>query len=270
MKNLRAALTGLFIVLLVAASAACVNQPFGNDAAKNGGGRAEAKGELRLTPPYSTKEPDKYRATIITTASLDEQATKDAAAQGTTEQRVVVARDGEKRRVDYELPPNKKISLLQLPAGDLLLDPAKKLYAEVEEGAGVAASLQEKKTSRGFSPDALPDKSRAAARYENLGAEAVNNRAATKYRVTVTGITGETRETATVSLIWIDDALQMPVKQEIVSQGNMEAGRHGARWAMELRDISQDVPAELFEVPQGYQKAPLQAILPQASNAPHR
>ncbi len=270
MKHWRAVLLGVSIVLLGGAGAACISQPTNNDATKNSGDRSAAPGELRSTPPFSTKEPEKYRATIITSASVGNQVASDAAAQSSAERRITVARDGDKRRVDYELPSGKKLSLLQLPAGDVLLDPAKKLYAEVEEGAGSVASVQAGKAARGFSFDMLRDKSRAEARYENLGAEAVNGRAATKYRVTPTTITGEAKSASSTSLIWIDDALQMPVKQEIVSTNEGDAAHDNAKWSMNMENITQDVPAELFEVPQGYQKAPLQAILPQAAHAAHR
>jgi outer membrane lipoprotein-sorting protein len=262
MKDVRASLINLLIMLLIAASSSssCVQQTANSNEAGSGN-PIEAKGELRSTPPYSTKEPERYRATMLTMSSLGNQTRAATNSSALSEQRRVVARDGEKRRVDYFLP-GKSISLIQTPAGNYLLDPDRKIYAEVLDDAGAAAALPAEKSSGGFSPDELRGKSRAEARYKNLGAEIVNGRAATKYRVTPTSITGDAPNTPGVSLIWIDDELHMPIKQEIVSS----PGTDGARWTMELREIETNVAATLFEVPAGYQKAPLQAIL---SPAPH-
>ena len=187
---------------------------------------------------------------------------------------MTVARDGARRRVEYELPAGRKISLLQMPEGDYLLDTNKKLYAELADDTNTAAAhagsgavhASSGKAMRDFSPDELLGKGRAAARYEKLGAETLNGRATTKYRVTPTGITGEAGGNVGESLIWIDDELQMPIKQEIVSAN----GADGARWSMELRDIETNVPAETFEIPAGYRKVALQVLFPSNEGARKR
>jgi outer membrane lipoprotein-sorting protein len=48
-------------------------------------------------------------------------------------------------------------------------------------------------------------------------------------------------------LIWIDEALKMPVKSEAKSSD-------GTRVLMELSDISLDVDGELFKIPKDYEK----------------
>ncbi len=284
MKVSRTAFVCLLLALHIIATA-CV--PYGADgnAGDNGNSNssATAKGELRSTPPYSTKEPERYRATMVTAGSLSYQSTSEetsqksitqnsnsvvqnSAGENPAEQRMTVARDGARRRVDYELPAGKKISLLQTPEGDYLLDTNKKLYAALADDAGTtaaradsgAASANPAKAMRDFSPDELLGKGRAAARYENLGAETLNGRATTKYRVTPAGITGEAGGNVGESLIWIDDELHMPIKQEIVSAN----GAGDARWWMELRDIETNVPADTFEIPAGYRKVALQVLFP--------
>jgi len=281
MKNSRATFAnlltfaGLLLTSLVI-PAACVQKTADTSAADSGSSNssATAKGELRSTPPYSTKEPDRYRATLLTKGSLSYQSTSVDASQkpireNSAEQRMTIARDKERRRVDYELPAGKKISLLQTPEGNYLLDPDKKLYADFADDAGTArlhgAHTDSGKAVRDFSPDELLGKGRAAARYEKLGAEMLNGRAATKYRVTPTSITGEASGNVGESLIWIDDALQMPVKQEIVSANDA----NNARWWMELRDIETNVPADSFEIPSGYRKVALQVLFPSNESAPH-
>ncbi len=274
MKDSRLLFACLSLTLLIN-SLACVQQQTtdtGNTTDNNSNDSAAAKGELRTTPPFSTKEPDRYRATLVTMGSLPAATTSEtgrqsSVAQSSSEQREVVARDGDRRRVDYELPTGKKISLLQTPDGAYLLDADKRIYADVA-GSTDAASMSgnSDKAIRNFSPNELLGKARASARYEKLGAETVNGRAATKYRVTPASITGEAKSVMSESLIWIDDLLQMPIKQEIVSTDSAKE----ARWVMELRDIETNVPADSFEIPANYRKAPLSAFFPQAENAPRR
>lgn len=285
MKISRTAFVGLLLTLhLIATGCARYGADGNANESGNSNGSATAKGELRSTPPYSTKEPERYRATMVTAGSLSYQSTQstsegaaqnsaaqkpttqNAAGENSAEQRMTVARDGARRRVEYELPAGKKISLLQTPEGDYLLDTNKKLYAALADDAGTtaahtgsgAASANPTKAMRDFSPDELRGKGRAAARYEKLGAETLSGRATTKYRVTPTGITGEAGDNVGESLIWIDDELQMPIKQEIVSAN----GAGDARWWMELRDIETNVPADTFEIPAGYRKVALQVLFP--------
>ncbi|MGI8656473.1 MAG: hypothetical protein ACR2LC_14800 [Pyrinomonadaceae bacterium] len=287
MKVSRAAFVGLLLILHLIATG-CVRYGADGNANERGNanGSATAKGELRSTPPYSTKEPARYRATMVTAGILSSQSaqsTSEEASQNSTqksggessaEQRMTVARDGARRRVDYELPTGRTVSLLQTPEGDYLLDANKKLYAELTDDADEttpnassgAASANSAKATRDFSPDELLNKGRAAARYEKLGAEILSGRATTKYRVTPTSITGEASGNVGESLIWIDDELQMPTKQEIVSANGADA----ARWSMELRDIETNVPAETFEIPAGYRRVALRVLFPSNEGARKR
>lgn len=296
MKNSRTAFACLLLTLHLIATG-CARYGADSNAADSGNSNSSAttaKGELRSTPPYSTKEPEHYRATMVTAGSLAYQSTQstsegaapnsatqnsnsvvqNSAGENSAEQRMTVARDGARRRVEYELPAGRKISLLQMPEGDYLLDTNKKLYAELADDTNTAAAhassgavhASSGKAMRDFSPDELLGKGRAAARYEKLGAETLNGRATTKYRVTPTSITGEAGGNVGESLIWIDDELQMPIKQEIVSAN----GADGARWSMELRDIETNVPAETFEIPAGYRKVALQVLFPSNEGARKR
>lgn len=285
MKIARAAFVGLLLTLHLIATG-CARYGAGSTANESGNSNdsATAKGELRSTPPYSTKEPERYRATMVTAGSLSYQstsgeasqhsATQNSAGQNSAEQRMTVARDGARRRTEYELPAGKKISLLQTPEGDYLLDTNRKLYAELADEAATTAAHRSSDTApansvkamRDFSPDEPFNKGRAAARYEKLGAETLNGRAATKYRVTPTSITGEAGGSVGESLIWIDDELQMPIKQEIVSANSA----NDARWWMELRDIETNVPADAFEIPAGYRKVALQVLFPSNEGVPPR
>src|SRR5687767_11972180 len=83
-------------------------------------------------PPFSTREPDSYQATRVTTFT---EATPEqidvAASQRTT--RVMLARLGEQRREEYEAGPIGTIVYLENAVGRFVLLPQAKLYADANE-----------------------------------------------------------------------------------------------------------------------------------------
>ena len=202
--------------------------------------------ELRSVPPFSSKEPARYQATrIITSVEY-----KDAAGQSsrTAISKTFLARDGDMRREEFESGLGRTLVYLEIPEGHFLLSPAHKLYADLNASpAGIdadAGSVAPTGTAD-FSPERLLNEMPAIARYENLGGDRINERATTKYRVTP-------RDTAagSVTLIWIDNALGLPVR----SESSSTAGDHPARLTVELRDLRDTVDARVFELPKDYRK----------------
>jgi hypothetical protein len=241
-QNVRAARALVILCLLTLAlcGASCKrSQVAGNS---NDAGPSTA-GETSTTPPFTTKEPERYQATIVTKGSLGESAKTQGMADSRASE-MLVARDGEKRRLDVELLPGLKVTYLQQAGQTYMLAPGQKIYAEFKPGEMPGSSGQMKSSSPDFSPDKLLNQSAGGARYEKLGAEDVGGRATMKYRVTTTG---EAKETTTETLIWVDEALGMPIKSETTNAG-------GSKYSTELRDIKQDVDASLFELPPDYRK----------------
>jgi hypothetical protein len=197
-------------------------------------------------PLFATKEPDRYQATrIITTVE------NDAAPPGIT--RILIARDGERRREDYETEPDVHTSYLEIAAGAFVLLPSKKLYADIRSAPGFALANQrdarQDDSDADFSTDRLLNETAGVARYEKLGSEKLDGRATTKYRVT-NGTATNGSEPPTVTLIWIDETLGMPIRSE--SEGF--EGNHHSKLTMELRDIRTQVDPVLFELPKDYKK----------------
>ena len=244
-KLARIALAMMIALALLACVAACKRS--GGESNSNANNSSQATNDTRPTPPFSTREPERYQWTSVTTVSPADQAAAQASSAPTTSQ-VFVARDGDLRREDYELRPGVKVSFLQLPAGRYRLLHAKKVYAELgaEEGAGGAPG-QAQNVPPDFSPDKLLNASRTEAHYDKLGAEEVNGRMTTKYRVTVKSDTGEADDASTENLVWVDESLGVPVKTETTSPD-------GSRYTMELRDIRLDVEASVFALPSDYRK----------------
>lgn len=260
----RAALVYLFLLTLALSAASCKGSGTnGNQNANSAAGSTTVADETSTTPPFSTKEPERYQATMVITSSLGEQSNIPGMSQLTTKE-MLIARDGERRRVDMELVPGMRAAYLQTATARYLLLPARKVYAEFKQGGEGGASEPSKNPSSDFSPDALLNQSIGGARYEKLGAENVSGRATVKYRVTMTGKTGEAKSVTTESLIWIDDALGMPVKSETTMSGT---GSANSKYSMELRDIKQDVDQSVFELPTDYTKVDYKDIQRQITPA---
>jgi outer membrane lipoprotein-sorting protein len=190
------------------------------------------------TPPFQTKEPERYRATrTITTvnASGETVVTKNS-----------IARDGERRR-DEVLTGAQRMVYLYLPEGKFLLVPNEKVFVELTNVDKTQVSGESE-----TSPDRLLHTEPLETSYQRLGTETINGRSTQKYRAVVNS-PGGTNVSASETLIWFDEALHMPIKSETKSGD-------GKRVTMELSDISLDVDRVVFQVPEGYQKITLSDV----------
>ena len=239
------------VALLLAGCNAC-RQPATN-ANATANANTNAVIETMATPPFQTKEPTKYQAQIvITTSFVGNQSAPIGPPLGKTTQ--FVARDGDKRRLEYELLPGLKAVILTTPEGEFLLLPGQQIYAEVKpQKAKPGKSAPDEESLEAISPEKLLNPQLPGAKYEKLGAEAVNGRAATKYRSVITvEINGKSNTNET--FIWVDDALGIPVKEESTSSSE------GTRRALEYRDIKTEVESALFEIPSGYRQVSQQEL----------
>lgn len=209
---------------------------------------ASAGEETQTTPPFSTKEPERYQWTRVITGVV--AVDKGAAGEPAVSQSVFMARDGDRRREDYEILQGVKLTVLRLPEGSYTLYPAKKMYAEL----GGAQSGTAQAAPPDFSADKLVNASRTAARYEKLGTEEMMGRATTKYRVTSKGSQqGEAVET----IIWVDESLGMPIKSESITRSET-AGE--SKYTVEYRDIKLETDPALFLLPKDYRKVAQEEI----------
>ncbi len=264
LKRSRKRLLLLAAFAFLVTGVACKLSPGGSDTTAKNGDASSVAGEISRTPPFATKEPVRYQATMIQTSSFGDRAPLEDSSNLTTRQTLII-RDGDRRRVDYELTPGMKVSFLQLPSGFFLLLPSRKIYAEIKPDADGDALNQAKGVSPDFSPDRLINESRAEARYDKLGREELNGRTTTKYRVTTLGPAGEAQEVTTQSLIWIDESLGMPVRSETTITNNAASP---AKYTMEMRDIRQEVDATQLELPQDYKRVETKDMAQMLTGAP--
>ncbi len=187
---------------------------------------------LSSTPPFQTKEPERYRATrIITIVTADGKTvvTKNS-----------ITRDGEMRRHESETV-SKRIVYLDLPDGRFVLLPNEKVYADVGIETNFSAGEDEE-----ISPDRLLHGDATNTSYQKLGTELIGGRNTDKYRIAVNSSTPGS-VSLSETLIWIDETLNMPVRSETTSSD-------GTKITMELSDVARDVERSVFKVPADYQK----------------
>jgi len=242
----RAALQAIAFALLALlfANASCKKSGNTNGNAPNANSSATTDG-TSSTPPFPTREPERYQAIMFTSGSLGQQGASVPGLAALTNQQMPIARDGEKRRVETELLPGVKIIYLQLASGRYAVYPAKKIYAEIKMDGSDNPLGSTKGVPSDFTPDKLISGAPAGAKYEKLGTEEINGRMTTKYRVTTSA--GDDSKPASETVIWADESLGMPIKFESTS-------KDGSKWTMEMRDIKLDVDASLFELPKDYKK----------------
>ena len=190
------------------------------------------------TPPFQTKEPDRYRATrTITSITADGKTTVTKSS---------TARDGEMRRTEEFAA--RRLVFLNLPEGTFVLLPDDKVYADSarETVAGAAEDVE-------ISPEKLLHDETASTSYQTLGAELIAGRNTNKYRVIVNS-SNAGNVSPSETLIWIDEALGMPIRSETKSSD-------GTRVTMELSEIALDVNKGLFQIPEDYRKVTLTELL---------
>ncbi|HKV41302.1 MAG TPA: hypothetical protein VJX67_19000, partial [Blastocatellia bacterium] len=99
------------------------------------------------------------------------------------------------------------------------------------------------------------------AKYENLGTEEINGRAAVKYRFEMKTGPGQSAP-ATDAVFFLDETTGLPVRAEIV--GSSGVGED-ARILMEMRDVKLNPDPASFDVPIGYRKVPPEQVKQQLS-----
>ena len=218
------AVVAVSVVLLGIASCRSQNEPLTNE-------NQSTDTVVSSTPPFQTKEPERYRAVrTITTVS---------AAGETHVTKTSVSRDGEMRRHE-----SGKIVYLDVPEGRFVLLPSEKVYADLAEEGTISADKTEDELEA--SPEGLLHEDAASTSYQKLGAESIGGRNTNKYRIVVNNSTAANVSQSEI-VMWIDEALQMPVRSETKSAD-------GTRVTMELSEIKLDVDRSSFKVPEDYKK----------------
>jgi outer membrane lipoprotein-sorting protein len=196
--------------------------------------KATSESVISSTPPFQTREPDRYRATrVITTVTPDGK---------TIITRTSIARHGEMRFYQDEVA-SKKVAYLEVPAGRFAVLLDDRVYADLS--AESPGAIEEGQATE-VSPERLLHVDTESSSYQKLGTESIGGRNTNKYRVVVNS-SSAANVSVSETLIWIDEALQMPIRSEMKSAD-------GTRVTMELLDIALEVDGRLFQVPDDCKK----------------
>jgi outer membrane lipoprotein-sorting protein len=222
------------ILLFVLASTSC---RVSNESAINGN---TSETVVSTTPPFQTREPDRYQATrtiTIVTPKGETIVTK-----------TLIARDGPLRREESE-----SVVYLDLLEGKFVLLPGRKVYAAVTAEDSVPGENEEN------APDRLLHTDPISTTYQPLGSEVIGDRNANKYRIVVNNPAAE-NVSQNETFMWIDGTLTMPVKSETKSAD-------GTRTIMELSDIVLVPQKELFQIPADFEKIGFRDLWKQLKSA---
>jgi len=186
---------------------------------------------VSATPPFQTREPQRYRAVrTITTVN---------AAGETVVTKTSIARDGESRRHE-----SNDVVYLDVPEGRFVLLPGEKVYADLKNESQISADQDDEELE--VSPERLLHTEVGSTSYQKMGNEVINGRNANKYRIVVNS-SAAANVSQSETLMWIDEALQMPVRSETKSAD-------GTRVTMELSEIKLEDGKDLFKIPEDYRK----------------
>lgn len=201
---------------------------------------------VAASPKIETSEPNEYSATLQLTAATTGKNT--SRLQPLTAN---VAREGEKRRVAFNLPNNEQVVYLNLGSTRYLILPNRKQYAELSPNA-VGFDVP-----RLMMPDQIVDYLKKREGFERVGEEQINGRTIIKYRAAgATQTNSPAGQINAESLTYVDKETGLPVRAEFESQagGGSVQGVDGLKAIVEMRDIKTETAPALFEVPQGYNK----------------
>jgi hypothetical protein len=185
--------------------------------------------ELQSEIPFATKEPEQFQTEIVVSANG-------------TERKTFVARNGTKRRYDFNFGAKNQVINLQTDKIYLIL-PEKKIYAESDSIKGLAEVGD---WSNFLTTEWLSEKRNA--QFEKL--ETSEN--LTKYRVKL--------DESNISeiIISFDETLGLPVKQEFFS---VDSEQRILNYAVELKNLRLQTDESLFAVPTDFKKVAAEELL---------
>ncbi|HEX3187496.1 MAG TPA: hypothetical protein VHQ94_22035 [Pyrinomonadaceae bacterium] len=235
----RIALLSLSLCVLAVASCRTASEPATNDSPKT-------DTVVSNTPPFKTKEPERYSATRTITVFNPDGDTSTSST--------LIARDGPRWREEPQAT-EPRVIYLDLPEGRFVVYPEDKVYAAATNDDERANSQSEEPDDN--SPDRLLHTDPIRTTYQSLGAETIAERRVSKYRIVVNDSLAE-NVSPNETLMWIDEELSMPIKSETKSAD-------GTRTVTEISHVILDPDKQLFKIPPDYKKVGFSTLQKQLS-----
>ena len=196
-----------------------------------------------------TREPEQYQATVklgLETMGNNAQRTSLPTLAAN------VARSGNDRVMEFNLPTNEKVIFLDKGGKNYVILPGRKQYAELtKEALGF-------EVRRFLMPEQLVAQAKGLTGMRLIGEETQNGRQVVKYAYQAAANTNTAAGTvATESQLIVDKETGLPLRTETVSQAQGGAnvqGMNTVRVVTEMTDIKTSPDQALFELPADYQK----------------
>lgn len=199
-----------------------------------------------------TREPDRYRATLVFSAETE----GGQKTVGIPSLSADIARNGADRRVAFKLPDGSDLIYLETGGKHIVVAPGRKQYAELTpEATGV--QIQKLMT-----PGQIVSYLDKLKGVERVGEETLNGRTADKYRYATTANTSTSAgQVSAEAFVFVDKETGLPLRSELYTEasGNVQ-GVKGAKIVAEMRDITTTVDDTLFQVPPGLNKVPPEQV----------
>jgi hypothetical protein len=200
----------------------------------------------------ATREPEKYRATLVISAETE----GGQKTIGIPTLSAEVARNGDDRRVSFKLPDGSDLIYLEQGGKHIVIVPARKQYAELTPEA-TGFQLQKLMT-----PGQIVSYIEKLKGVERVGDDTMNGRPADKYRYATTANTSTSAgQVNAEAFVYVDKETGLPLRAELYTEasGNVQ-GVKGAKVVAEMRDISTTIDDSLFQVPAGLNKVPPEQV----------
>ena len=201
------------------------------------------------SPPFSTKEPERYQATRTTTLT---ESASDNTVNNTHTIHVLIVRAGNQRREEHKTGTQGTVVFLENQSGRFILLPQAKLYADANETSASIQVSQLQVEAELTSPDLLLNEAKTAVQYQKLGAEVIAGRTARKYKVV-----NSNSNSSNENFVWVDETLGMPIATQYTSNN----GNISTRVFSELQNIRTEVDPKAFVLPTDYRKVAAAEIL---------
>jgi hypothetical protein len=215
---------------------------------------ANANANLSPAPAsgIATREPQKYRATLVLSAETE----GGQKTIGIPTLSAEVARNGDDRRVSFKLPDGSDLIYLEQGGKHIVIAPARKQYAELTPEA-TGFQLQKLLT-----PGQIVSYIEKLKGVERVGDDTMNGRPADKYRYATTANTSTSAgQVNTEAFVYVDKETGLPLRAELYTEASGSVqGVKGAKVVAEMRDISTAIDDSLFQVPAGLNKVPPEQV----------
>ena len=199
------------------------------------------------TSIIESKEPEKYEAKVtMKFEAVGEQKASQLPAITAT-----VARDGEKRKIEFNAPNNQNFAYIDTADKNILVIPSRKQYANINRES-VGFDMR-----RFMTPDNMVKNVKQLKGVKKVGEEKVNGRDAVKYKYdSLTDTKTRAGSVETESYILVDKETGLPLRTETVleSKNKQVQGFSGMRLVTEMTDIKTEVGEDVFTVPADYKE----------------